>query len=44
MTVCSSRTPPCNAQKVKLPPYDSYETLRDKLKYAIEAGCGFELS
>ena len=29
---------------LKLPPYDSYESLRDKLKYAIEAGCGFELS
>ena len=29
---------------LKLPPYDSRETLRDKLIYAIEAGCGFELS
>lgn len=29
---------------LKLPPYDSRETLRNKLLYAIEAGCGFELS
>ena len=29
---------------LKLPPYDSLEALREKLTYAIEAGCGFELS
>jgi hypothetical protein len=29
---------------LKLPPYDSLETLRERLTYAIEAGCGFELS
>ena len=29
---------------LKLPPYDSIETLREKLIYAIEAGAGFELS
>jgi len=29
---------------LKLPPYDSFETLRERLTYAIEAGCGFELS
>ena len=29
---------------LKLPPYESFEALRDKLRYAIEAGCGFELS
>ncbi|KAL1511301.1 hypothetical protein AB1Y20_006106 [Prymnesium parvum] len=29
---------------LKLPPYDSRELLREKLIYAIEAGCGFELS
>ena len=29
---------------LKLPPYDSLEALRERLTYAIEAGCGFELS
>mmetsp|Transcript_20968 Transcript_20968/g.57572 ORF Transcript_20968/g.57572 Transcript_20968/m.57572 type:complete len:464 (-) Transcript_20968:476-1867(-) len=29
---------------LKLPPYESLETLREKLTYAIEAGAGFELS
>jgi ubiquitin-protein ligase E3 C len=29
---------------LKLPPYESQQTLRDKLTYAIEAGAGFELS
>ena len=29
---------------LKLPPYDSLETLRERLTYAITAGCGFELS
>lgn len=29
---------------LKLPPYDSLETLRERLTYAIEAGAGFDLS
>eukprot|EP00316_Scyphosphaera_apsteinii_P025320 CAMPEP_0119325862 /NCGR_PEP_ID=MMETSP1333-20130426/66870_1 /TAXON_ID=418940 /ORGANISM="Scyphosphaera apsteinii, Strain RCC1455" /LENGTH=130 /DNA_ID=CAMNT_0007333991 /DNA_START=47 /DNA_END=439 /DNA_ORIENTATION=+ len=29
---------------LKLPPYDSPTALRERLTYAIEAGCGFELS
>ena len=29
---------------LKLPPYESLEVLRERLTYAIEAGCGFELS
>ena len=29
---------------LKLPPYDSLESTREKLTYAISAGCGFELS
>ena len=29
---------------LKLPPYDSYESLKAKLTYAVEAGAGFELS
>ena len=29
---------------LKLPPYENVETLRERLTYAIEAGCGFELS
>ena len=29
---------------LKLPPYDSLESVREKLTYAIDAGCGFELS
>ena len=29
---------------LKLPPYDSLECVREKLTYAIDAGCGFELS
>lgn len=29
---------------LKLPPYQSTETLREKLRYAIAAGAGFELS
>ena len=29
---------------LKLPPYDSYEQLSEKLTYAVEAGAGFELS
>ena len=29
---------------LKLPPYDSLETLRERLTYAVDAGAGFELS
>ena len=29
---------------MKLPPYESLDILRERLTYAIEAGCGFELS
>ena len=29
---------------LKLPPYDSIDVLRERLRYAIEAGAGFELS
>ena len=29
---------------LKLPPYESLDVLRERLTYAIEAGCGFELS
>ena len=29
---------------LKLPPYESKEVLKERLTYAIEAGCGFELS
>jgi ubiquitin-protein ligase E3 C len=29
---------------LKLPPYEDVDTMRSKLTYAINAGCGFELS
>lgn len=29
---------------LKLPPYESFDILKERLTYAIEAGCGFELS
>lgn len=29
---------------LKLPPYEDLETMRAKLTYAVNAGCGFELS
>ena len=29
---------------LKLPPYENIDVLRERLTYAIEAGCGFELS